>query len=398
MITREQTLAAYADRYRDHPRIGLALRLIAGAGVAERRLAAPIERLLGHPAPDVRHRHREQAEALLPRVIRQALEHARLGLGDIDVLVHTCDDGDPAAEAALLAERMDAWADLPRLSIRRPGGTAGAAAINLAYGFCAAHPGANALVVACSFGSPRPASADPDVRDLLAGALRGHGVAAAVVRGHGGTGVEPRYQSSVRRTRPPHRVGRDIGATAAHPRPGRRATPDGPAAVIARQARGHGWDPADLDLCVIHPGAPAGLGELASRLRLAPAAIRATRETLGEYGDIGGAVVLDALRRAFDAGTVRDGARCLLAGFGPGAAAELMLGTWVEHAAAGPRPAHAPARPARIPGGSGRYAGRDRVRACARYAPRAGGVPPAGGRGACCDAGGPPRRRHRPKR
>ncbi|MFI1401151.1 hypothetical protein ACH4YL_40560, partial [Streptomyces sp. NPDC020681] len=52
-----------------------------------------------------------------------------------------------------------------------------------------------------------------------------------------------------------------------------------------------------------------------------------SRATLTEYGNIASGVVLDALRRLFDEG-LPQGARGLLAGFGPGITAEASLGTW----------------------------------------------------------------------
>lgn len=401
VVACEQTLALYSRRYRDHPRLGLALRLVADAGVAERRLAAPLERLLDAPEGGARDRHGEQARRWVQAVVRQALDHAELRAGDIDVLVHACDGGDPAASrVARLVAETGIRADVVRLPAGGPGSAAGAAALNLAHGFCAAHPGANALVVACALDAPRPLPADPDIGDLVAGALRGNGVAAAVVRADGGTGIAPRYQSSAVYPRPVRRVGRCPGAAAgARPLRDRPVTgaPDGVSALLARQVRGHGWDLADLDLCVVHAAAPLVLDELARRLRLAPETTRASRETLGEYGDIGAATVLDALRRAAEAGLPRAGAKCLVAGFGAGAAVELMLGTWVEpSSAAASHPAHA------VPGTPGPGAARDRVRTCTRLTTRVRGGADrrrtTGGRSACCDPDGIPRRRHRPGR
>ena len=54
------------------------------------------------------------------------------------------------------------------------------------------------------------------------------------------------------------------------------------------------------------------------------------------YGNIASAVVLDALRRAFDEGTIEDGSTGMIAGFGPGITAEACVGTWI--ATSGSRP------------------------------------------------------------
>jgi 1,3,6,8-tetrahydroxynaphthalene synthase len=55
---------------------------------------------------------------------------------------------------------------------------------------------------------------------------------------------------------------------------------------------------------------------------------RHSRATLTEYGNIASATVLDALRRLFAEDLLTDGARGMLAGFGPGITAEMALGTW----------------------------------------------------------------------
>ncbi|MYS56682.1 type III polyketide synthase, partial [Streptomyces sp. SID6013] len=90
----------------------------------------------------------------------------------------------------------------------------------------------------------------------------------------------------------------------------------------------HGWDAADLDFYIVHAGGPRILDDLSKFLRVDPHAFRFSRATLTEYGNIASAVVLDALRRLFDEGGVEEGARGLLAGFGPGITAEMSLGCW----------------------------------------------------------------------
>jgi 1,3,6,8-tetrahydroxynaphthalene synthase len=55
---------------------------------------------------------------------------------------------------------------------------------------------------------------------------------------------------------------------------------------------------------------------------------RHSRATLTEYGNIASATVLEALRRLLAEDLLVDGARGILAGFGPGITAEMALGTW----------------------------------------------------------------------
>jgi 1,3,6,8-tetrahydroxynaphthalene synthase len=59
-----------------------------------------------------------------------------------------------------------------------------------------------------------------------------------------------------------------------------------------------------------------------------PSLFRHSRATLTEHGNIAAATVLDALRRLFAEDLLVDGARGMIAGFGPGITAEMALGTW----------------------------------------------------------------------
>ncbi len=405
MITREQTLALCADLHRDHPRLALALRLIANTGVEKRHLVLPLEQVLHHPGFDERNdRYEQEAKLRVPPVIRQALDNAGAAVGDIDALVYvSCTGFMMPSMTAWLINNMGFRPDVTQIPISQLGCAAGAAAVNRAYDFCAAHPGANVLVVACEFSSLCYQPTDLEVGNLLSNGLFGDGIAAAVVRGTGGHGIELRYQSSYLLPNTEHWISFDIGARGAHFRLDRRVpgTMADLAPVIARQARDHGWNASDLDLYVIHAGGPRILDDLAKHLHVTPEAFRASRQTLSEYGNIASAVVLDVLRRAFEAGTVRDGARCLMAGFGPGITAELTLGTWVGEAPPdpvleAPRPLHAVAEPVRLPHERriGRTTAHDRVSARDRHHTRgrsaAHGRHTADDQGACCDPDGHP--------
>ncbi|MEV5413251.1 type III polyketide synthase [Thermopolyspora sp. NPDC052614] len=416
VITREQTLALCADLHRDHPRLALALRLIANTGVEKRHLVLPIEQVLHHPGFDERNdRYEEEAKLRVPPVIRQALDNAGVTAGDIDALVYvSCTGFMMPSMTAWLINNLGFRPDVTQLPISQLGCAAGAAAVNRAHDFCAAHPGANVLVVACEFSSLCYQPTDLDVGNLLSNGLFGDGIAAAVLRGAGGHGIELRYQASYLLPNTEHWISFDIGARGPHFRldlrvPGTMADL---APVIARQARDHGWNASDLDLYVIHAGGPRILDDLARHLRVRPEAFWASRQTLSEYGNIASAVVFDVLRRAFEVGMVRDGTRCLMAGFGPGITAELTLGTCVgedppDPVPRAPRPLHAVAEPLRLPHQrrSGRTTAHDRMHAHGRVHARdrrhARGHGAAHGRhaaddhGTCCDSDGHPRRLRR---
>ena len=75
------------------------------------------------------------------------------------------------------------------MPIAQLGCAAGGAAVNRAHDFCTAYPDANVLIVACEFCSLCYQPTDLGVGSLLSNGLFGDGIAAAVVRGSGGTGI-----------------------------------------------------------------------------------------------------------------------------------------------------------------------------------------------------------------
>jgi 1,3,6,8-tetrahydroxynaphthalene synthase len=90
----------------------------------------------------------------------------------------------------------------------------------------------------------------------------------------------------------------------------------------------HGWDAGNLDFYIIHAGGPRILSDLAVHLGVSADKFQYSRATLENYGNVASVTVFDALRRAFDAGVVGEGARGMIAGFGPGITAEMCIGTW----------------------------------------------------------------------
>ncbi|MFB9644170.1 3-oxoacyl-[acyl-carrier-protein] synthase III C-terminal domain-containing protein, partial [Agromyces lapidis] len=161
---------------------------------------------------------------------------------------------------------------------------------------------------------------DLGVGSLLSNGLFGDGVAAAVVRGNGGTGVQLGRNSSYLIPKTEDWIAYDVRATGFHFLLDKRVpTTMEPLAPALRDLAGtHGWDASDLDFYIIHAGGPRILDDLSKFLEVDPHAFRFSRATLTEYGNIASAVVLDALRRLFEEGGPGDRARGMLAGFGPG--------------------------------------------------------------------------------
>ncbi|MCC2266931.1 MULTISPECIES: type III polyketide synthase [Streptomyces] len=332
VITMEDTLELARRRHPDHPQLPLALRLIENTGVRTRHLVQPIEETLKHPGFEDRNKlYEREAKARVPAVIRRALDDAELLTTDIDVIIYvSCTGFMMPSLTAWLINEMGFESTTRQIPIAQLGCAAGGAAVNRAHDFCTAYPEANALIVACEFCSLCYQPTDLGVGSLLSNGLFGDGIAAAVVRGRGGTGVSLERNGSYLIPETAEWIMYDVKATGFHFLLDKRvpATMEPLAPALREMASGHGWDASDLDFYIVHAGGPRILDDLSTFLQVDPHAFRFSRATLTEYGNIASAVVLDALRRLFDEGGADEGARGLLAGFGPGITAEMSLGHW----------------------------------------------------------------------
>ncbi|MFJ5550881.1 type III polyketide synthase [Streptomyces sp. NPDC093225] len=342
VITMEQTLELARSVHKDHPQLQLALRLIRNTGVQKRHILQPIEETLRHPGLDARNATYEAAaKERVPAVIREALASAELGAEDIDVIIYvSCTGFMMPSLTAWLINTMGFRTDARQVPIAQLGCAAGGAAINRAHDFCTAYPGTNALIVACEFCSLCYQPTDLSVGNLLSNGLFGDGVAAAVVRGEGGTGVQLERNGSYLVPNTEDWIAYDVRSTGFHFKLDKRVpgTMEPLAPALKELAGQHGWSADALDFYIIHAGGPRILDDLSKYLGVPPEAFRFSRATLTEYGNIASAVVLDALRRMFDEGGTAPAARGLMAGFGPGITAEMVLGRWTT--------SHSPGSPA----------------------------------------------------
>ncbi|MFE0650688.1 type III polyketide synthase [Streptomyces sp. NPDC059534] len=336
VITMEETLDLARAHHEGHPQLALALRLIGNTGVARRHMVQPIEETLKHPGFEERNiRYEAEAKARVPAVVREALENAALRPADIDMIVYvSCTGFMMPSLTAWMINTMGFPSHTRQVPIAQLGCAAGGAALNRAHDFCTAYPDANVLVVACEFCSLCYQPTDLGIGSLLSNGLFGDAVAAAVVRGRGGTGIALERNSSYLVPDTEDWIAYSVRSTGFHFLLDKRVpTTMEPLAPALRAVAGaHGWDAGDLDFYIIHAGGPRILDDLSRFLEVPPDAFRFSRATLTEYGNIASAVVLDAVRRLFEEGGQTEGARGILAGFGPGITAEMCLGRWTNSA------------------------------------------------------------------
>jgi 1,3,6,8-tetrahydroxynaphthalene synthase len=332
IITMEHTLELAEKAHAGKPQLPLALRLIRNTGVQTRHIVRPIEETLRHPGFEERNRVYElESKQRCPEVIEGALANAGLTVLDIDAIIYvSCTGFLMPSLTAWLINTMGFRPSTRQIPIAQLGCAAGGAAINRAHDFCTAYPESNVLIVSCELCSLCYQPDDDGVGSLLSDGLFGDAVAAAVVRGQGGTGIALERNGSYLIPNTEEWISYAVRATGFHFQLDRRvpATMEPLAPVLRELATDHGRDIRNLDFYLIHAGGPRILNDLSRFLDVDRKMFRHSWATLTENGNIASAVVLDALSRLFDEGTIAPGATGMIAGFGPGITAEMAIGSW----------------------------------------------------------------------
>lgn len=336
VITIEETLEFARKVHAGKPQLPLALRLIRNTGVRKRHVVQPVEETLRHPGCEERnHIYELESKKRCPEVIEQSLANACLAARDIDLIIYvSCTGFLMPSLTAWLINSMGFRSDTRQMPIAQLGCAAGSAAINRAHDFCMAYPESNVLIVSCELCSLCYQPGDDDVGSLLSDGLFGDAVAAAVVRGNGGTGMALERNASYLIPNTEEWISYAVRATGFHFRLDRRVpgTMEPLAPVLRELVADHGWDIGNLDFYIIHAGGPRILEDLGRFLGVDHQMFRHSWATLTEHGNIASAVVLDALRRLFEEGTATPGAAGVIAGFGPGITAEMAVGRWIVDA------------------------------------------------------------------
>jgi 1,3,6,8-tetrahydroxynaphthalene synthase len=332
VITMEETLE-FAERiHAGKPQLPLALRLIQNTGVLKRHIVRPLEETLRHPGFEERNRIYElESKKRCPEVIERALANAGVTTRDIDLIIYvSCTGFLMPSLTAWLINNMGFRTNTRQIPIAQLGCAAGTAAINRAHDFCLAYPEGNVLIVSCELCSLCYQPDDDGVGSLLSDGLFGDAVAAAVVRGSGGTGIALERNASYLIPNTEEWISYAVRATGFHFQLDRRVpgTMEPLAPVLRDLVSSHGWDISNLDFYIIHAGGPRILEDLGKFIDVDRTMFRHSWATLTEYGNIASAVVLDALRRLFEEDSQIAGASGIIAGFGPGITAEIGVGSW----------------------------------------------------------------------
>jgi alkylresorcinol/alkylpyrone synthase len=221
--------------------------------------------------------------------------------------------------------------DVRRMPFTELGCAAGAMALGRAEEFIRANPGKNVLLISVELPSLTFQRKDLSQANLISCILFGDGAAAAIVTGEPAPG--PQILASETYTFPDSldAMGFDLGDSGFHivlskNVPGMIREKIG-GLVDGFLAR-HGLARRSIAAWILHPGGQKLLGSIEDELGLCRSDTQCSWDVLGEYGNLSSATILFILNRWLETRPMKPGDYGLVAAFGPGFSAELLLLRW----------------------------------------------------------------------
>jgi alkylresorcinol/alkylpyrone synthase len=330
-MTREATKQAMQQVFQlDARRMAAVLSIFDNAQVERRYSVFPIEYMLRpRSLSRTNAEYQEHAIALARQVAQDCLAQAGVQPAEVDILISVSCTGYiiPSLDAYLIGD-MGFRPDVRRLPITELGCVGGAMALSRARELVCAFPGATALVITVELPTLTLQRDDHSPANLISCALFGDGAAAALVTSRDMPGAQILDTTA-------HFFPNSLGAMGFDLRDGgfhmvlSRDVPDlirdGIGQIITTFLARHGLTLEQLAAFLLHPGGKKILNDLEQRLGIAREKTAPSWEVLRDYGNLSSATLLFVLREWLTNRRPGAGAYGLMAGFGPGLSAELLL-------------------------------------------------------------------------
>ncbi|HBN9524531.1 type III polyketide synthase [Pseudomonas aeruginosa] len=333
IVRQEEMISQIVALHHANPKIKIAERMIRNTTVQKRSMVLPLEEIVRHTG--VTHRntiYEREARRLATGVAEKAIVKAGLSSQDIDmVIVTSCTGFMMPSLTAHLVNSLGLRSSTVQLPIAQLGCVAGASAINRAFEFCGFYKTANVLIVCVEFSSLCFQPDDDALHSFISAALFGDAASACVVRGDdASSGFRVLEKSNLILPGTEHYIRYDVKSTGYHFQLDKDVMHS--IQYVAPylenlNARGVGQPCKDNDFFVFHTGGRRILDELVRSLGLKESDVQDSRDSLADGGNTASVVVFDVLRRKFEEGVV-EGAKGILAAFGPGFTAEMCVGVW----------------------------------------------------------------------
>jgi len=315
-----------------YPDIDRLLPIFGNAMVEERYFSVPPEWFESdHSFPEKNQLYIDAALELGPAAIRDCLERANLGPGDIDHLffVSTTGLATPSIDARLI-NLLKMRSDIRRTPIWGLGCAGGIAGLSRAYEYTLAFPRHRALVLALELCGLTFQRNDLSKSNLVATSLFADGAAAVLVSGAEIDGPGPRIVAS--RSTIWHDT-LDVMGWEINDR-GLKVlfSRDIPAIVrnlvlpsLREFLADQGMAIQDLSHIIAHPGGTKVIEAYEQTLGLPPGTMNRPREILRHYGNMSSPTVLFVLEDFMRSQAIGSGEYGLITALGPGFSSEMIL-------------------------------------------------------------------------
>jgi alkylresorcinol/alkylpyrone synthase len=315
-------------------RLEAMLAIVDNSQVRQRYCIHPTETIIRQRGLDeVNREYADHAVRLGAQVVEDSLARAGMSAQDVDLLITVSCTGVmiPSLDAHL-ANRFGFRSNVRRLPITELGCAAGAAALGYAADHLRAYPDATVLIVAVELPSLTFQRHDTSQANLISSILFGDGAAAAIVTGDR-TAKGPRIVRTESHLFPDSldAMGFDLQTSGFHIVLS-RDVPE----LIRKEVRSlvdgfcarSGLKREDLGAFIVHPGGQKLLGFIESELGLAESDTECSWHVLREYGNQSSVSVLFVLHEWLARNTPSNGTHGLVAAFGPGFSANMLLLRW----------------------------------------------------------------------
>ncbi len=314
-------------------RLEAMMSVVDNSQVKRRYCIHPVDYIIQpRPLSQISEEYREHAVRLGRHVACEALTRARLKPAEIDLMITVSCTGVmiPSLDAYLIND-LGFRSDVRRLPITELGCAAGAAALARAWDFLRGSPEANVLIVAVELPSLTFQRGNWSQANFISSVLFGDGAAAAVLTGRRTPG--PRILDAQSHLFPDslEAMGFDLKESGFHivlskdvPQMIREKVKSLVTSFLSR----HSLNLEHISRFLFHPGGQKLLLNIEEELGLARADTRFSWDVLRAYGNLSSASVLFVLHESLTR-LKSDGEEYgLLAAFGPGFSAELVLLRW----------------------------------------------------------------------
>lgn len=313
-------------------RLEAVLEIVAHSRIERRYSIFPVEYLIEpRPLEQISREYRDHSLCLGRRAAQQALDRAGIASQEVDmILTVSCTGFMIPSLDACLAPEIGLRPNIRRLPVTELGCAAGAAGLAMARDYVRARPGATVLLVAVELPTLTFQRRDLSQANLVSTILFGDGAAAAVVTGQPRRGPHIVDSESFLFPDSLDAMGFDLRDSGFHiilskevPQMVRERIGGLVDGFLAR----HSLTRSDLQAYILHPGGQKLLHFMEQELGLRDGLTRPSWDVLRDFGNLSSASVLFVLHQWLNRG-MRPGDRGLLAGFGPGFSAEMLLLQW----------------------------------------------------------------------